>query len=218
MIFLGRIYLVRHGETEWNRVQRSQGSSNDIPLSEDGIKQAQAVSERLRSEKIDMVFSSTLLRAYTTAVEIAKYHNTEVIKCNEFTEINFGEWEGMCFPEIKEKYNSIYNTWRSTPHLAEIPGAESIVALRERSMNKLLEIIKESPDKNILVVSHGISIKVIVTAIMDMNIGDIHRIRQDNTAINIFDYENNVFDCIVLNDICHLRGIMDMRNGSFEMK
>ena len=217
-MFLGRIYLVRHGETEWNKVQRSQGCGNDIPLSIDGIKQAQAVAKWLSTEKIDMIFSSTLLRAYETAVVISKYHNLEVVKCNEFTEINFGEWEGMCFPDIKEKYNDIYNIWRNTPHLAEIPGAESIVALRERSMNKLLEIIKENPDKNILVVSHGISIKVIVTAIMDMDIGNIHRIRQDNTAINIFDYENNVFDCIAINDICHLRGIMDMKNGSFEMK
>lgn len=215
---MSRIYLVRHGETEWNKEQRSQGCSNDIPLSEDGRRQVEAVANRLRDEKIDMVFSSTLLRAYETAEKIASFHNLEVQKCSEFLEINFGSWEGMRFPEIKEQYGDIYNIWRTSPHLAEIPGAESISALRDRSMNKLLELICANPNKNILIVSHGISIKVIVTAILDIGLENIHRIRQDNTAINIFDYEDNIFNIVGLNDICHLRGIVDMKNGSFEMK
>lgn len=218
MINLSRIYLVRHGETEWNRQQRSQGCSNDIPLSEDGLKQAEAVAEKLKDEKIDMVFSSTLSRAFQTAEKIASKHNLEVEKCSEFIEINFGLWEGMRFPEIKEQYYDVYNVWRDTPHLAVIPGAESISELKARSMKKLLNIIKSNPDKNILVVSHGISIKVIVTAILGMDLGHIHRIRQDNTAVNVFEYNNDIFDVVTLNDICHLKGIVDMNKGSFEMK
>lgn len=215
---MSRIYLVRHGETEWNKLQRSQGCGNDISLSEEGFKQARAVAERLGEEKIDLVFSSTLLRAYQTAEEIAKLHNLKVEKCSEFMEINFGEWEGMLFPDIKEKFSEAYEVWRTTPHLAVIPGAENVAELRDRSMKKLLALIKENPDKNIVVVSHGISIKVLITAIMNIDLGHLHRVRQDNTAINIFEYENNVFDLVTLNDICHLRGIVDMNNGSFEMK
>jgi phosphoserine phosphatase len=215
---MSRIYLIRHGETEWNKDQRSQGCSNDIPLSELGLLQAEAVGKRLSCEKIDMVFSSTLLRAHQTAEIIAKHHNIPVTKCSEFIEINFGKWEGLRLSDIKENYNDAYNVWRKTPHLADIPGAESIAKLKDRSMNKLYELIEANPNKNILIVSHGISIKVIITAIMDMDFSNMHRIRQDNTAINIFDYEDNVFDLVGLNDICHLRDISDMRNGSFEMK
>jgi broad specificity phosphatase PhoE len=210
---MGRIYLVRHGETEWNRAQRSQGCSNDIPLSKEGLLQAEAVARKLSGEKIDLIFSSTLQRAYQTAEKIAGYHGLEV-------EINFGKWEGMCFPEIKEQYADAYKVWRSTPHLAEIPGAESITNLKDRTMKKLLSLIEANPDKNILVVSHGITIKVLVTVILNMDLGHIHRIRQDNTAINVFEYDlqNKVFDIITLNDICHLKGIKDVGNGSFEMK
>lgn len=218
MRVMARIYLVRHGETEWNREQRSQGCSNDIPLSREGLLQAEAVGRRLSGEKIDMVFSSTLLRAYQTAEIIAKHHNLKVSKCSEFIEINFGEWEGLRLLDIKENYNEAYEVWRKTPHLAEIPGAERIDQLKARSMKKLYELINSNIDKNILVVSHGISIKVIITAIMDMDLGSIHRIRQDNTAVNIFDYEAGIFDLVGLNDIGHLREISDMSKGSFEMK
>jgi phosphoserine phosphatase len=218
--FMSRIYLVRHGETEWNREQRSQGCSNDIPLSEAGLLQAEAVAKRIMDEKIDMVFSSTLNRAYQTAEKIATYHKLKVEKCSEFIELNCGTWEGRCFPELKEQYSEIYTVWRSTPHLAEIPGGESIAKLKERTMKKLLSLINANPDKNILVVSHGITIKVLVTVILNMDLGCIHRIRQDNTAINIFEYDinNKSFDIITLNDIGHLRGIADMKIGSFEMK
>lgn len=217
---MGRIYLIRHGETEWNKEQRSQGCSNNIPLSEIGMKQAKAAAERLRDVKIDRIFSSTLLRAHQTAEEIAKYHDLQVEDCSEFIEINFGSWEGMRFPDIKAQYNEIYNSWRLTPHLAEIPGAEKIEDLRNRSMNKIYKLMEKYPDDNILVVSHGISIKVIITAMMGMDLGKLHRIRQDNAAINIFDYDriNDSFDVISLNDICHLKGVIDFDRGSFEMK
>lgn len=218
MINLSRIYLVRHGETDWNRAQRSQGCSNDIPLSLDGLRQAEAVAQRLKDEKIDMIFSSSLLRAFETATKIAQFHNIEVEKCSEFMEINFGDWEGMLFPDIKKQYSEMYDIWINTPHLALIPGAESIADLRDRSMNKLLQLVRANVDKNILIVSHGISIKVLVTAILNMDLSAIHRVRQDNTAVNIFEYINDGFDIITLNDICHLKGIMDMENGSFEMK
>lgn len=215
---MSRIYLVRHGETEWNKEQRSQGCSNDIPLSREGLIQAEALANRLKEENIEIVFSSTLQRAYQTAERIASSHNLEVNKCKEFIEIGFGSWEGMRVPDIQEQYKETFEVWRNTPQLASIPGAESLETLKKRSMGKLYDLIDANPNKNILVVSHGISIKVIITAILNMDLAHIHRIRQDNTALNVFEYNNGVFDIVTLNDICHLKGIIDMNTGSFEMK
>lgn len=201
---MSRIYLIRHGETEWNREGRSQGCSNDIPLSEVGLAQAEAIGKRLKNESIDMFFSSSLTRAYQTAKAIAVYHNKEVKKEREFMEISFGEWEGLKIDDIKEKYVDIYKVWRDTPNIAKVPGAESILEIRERSMGKLMEILNENRDKNILIVSHGITIKVLIASIMGIDLGNLHKIRQDNTALNIFEYNNRGFYTYLINDTCHL--------------
>lgn len=204
---MSKIYLIRHGETEWNREGRSQGCSNDIPLSEVGLKQAEAIGKRLKSESIDLFFSSSLTRAFQTASEIARHHNKEVLIQKEFVEISFGEWEGLRFDEIKEKYIDIYKVWRDTPHIAKVPGAESLLEIRERSMNKLMEILKSNSSRNILIVSHGITIKVLIASIMGIDLANLHKIRQDNTALNIFEYKDNNFHTCLINDTCHLKNI-----------
>lgn len=204
---MSKIYLLRHGETEWNREQRAQGCSNDIPLSEVGLKQAEAVAKRLENEKIDLFFSSPLKRAYQTARIIAELHKADVSIHKEFLEINFGSWEGLNFQEIGELYPEIIKIWRAAPHLAEIPNAESFVSLKERSMRKLNELLKENEGKNIAIISHGITCKVIISALMGIDLGNLHKIRQDNTALNIFEYRNNNFYTLQLNDTCHLKEI-----------
>lgn len=201
---MSKIYLIRHGETEWNREQRTQGRSNDIELAEEGIVQAKKLADRLKNEKIDLFFSSGLKRAYKTASIVAEVHNNQVKILDEFGEINFGCFEGLKFSEIKEKYEEVLSVWRETPHLAKIPDGETIVELKERALNKLLEIIKDNGDKNILIVSHGITIKVLVAALMGIDLGNIHKIRQDNTGLNIFEYRNGVFYLNLLNDTSHL--------------
>lgn len=201
---MSKIYLVRHGETEWNREGRSQGCSNDIPLSEIGMLQADAIGNRLKDESIDLFFSSILTRAYQTAKAIAVHHKKEVRMEKEFVEISFGDWEGLKIDEIKEKYIDVYKIWRDTPHIAKVPGAESLLEIRERSMPKLLEILNSNRDKNILVVSHGITIKVLIASMMGIDLANLHKIRQDNTALNIFEYDGNNFYTHLINDTCHL--------------
>lgn len=215
---MGRIYLVRHGETEWNKQQRSQGCSNDIPLSEEGMIQAKAISERLKNKKIDIICSSKLQRAQQTAKQIAEFHNIAVSEYDEFLEINFGVWEGMSVPEIKREFGAKFDCWRKTPDLADIEGGESIARVQERCMRKLKELIQLNPEANILVVSHGIAIKVMVAAIIGMNLREIHRIRQDNTALNIFDYNDGIMDIITINDTSHLEAIGAEVQQTFEMK
>lgn len=204
---MSKIYLVRHGETLWNKEQRSQGCSNDIPLSEEGLLQAKAIAKRLKKEKIDLFYSSDLIRAYKTASIISREHNAAVQKCSEFREINLGDWEGLRFDEIREKYNDIYNVWRKTPHLALIPNAERVSDIIIRAIGKLNKIIEENEDKNILIVSHGITIKVMLSAILGMELSNMHKIRQDNTALNIIEYNGESFDILLMNDTCHLKEI-----------
>lgn len=203
---MSRVYLIRHGETEWNREQRSQGC-NDIELSDVGRLQAQALANRLKNDNIDMFFSSSLKRAYETASLIAEDKGRDVLKHKEFIEVGMGKWEGLTWSEIKERYPDVSSIWRQSPHLARIPDAESLIKVRERSMGKLMEILNENPDKNILVVSHGITIKTMICTIMGIDISNIHKIRQENTAVNIFKFGKRGFETLLLNDAHHLEDI-----------
>lgn len=200
-----KIYLVRHGETEWNKCGRSQGSTNDIELSTTGICQAELISKRLEHENIDLFYSSNLKRAYNTCSIIAAKHNREAVKCSKFREINFGCFEGLCFSEIREKYNDLLTLWIQDPSKAKIPSAESLVEIRERSMGKLNEIVKNNPEKNILIVSHGITLKVMIASIMGIDLSNIHKLRLDNTGLSAFNYNGNNYELALFNDTCHLK-------------
>lgn len=202
---MSRIYLIRHGETEWNKLQKTQGRSNNIPLSEEGKRQARLLAARLQEEKIDMVFSSELVRANETARIIAEPHGLSVKAYDDFAEINFGCFEGLEYSQIKEQYKEVFSLWSESPHLANIPGGESIMELRERSMGRLNKILRENGDKNIVVVSHGITVKVLIACILGIDLGNIHKIRQDNASLNIFEYGKKGFYVEVINDTCHLR-------------
>lgn len=210
---MSKLYIVRHGETEWNKENRSQGSGNDIPLSDIGRAQAYLAAKRLMNESIDLFYSSTLKRASKTAEIIAEKHGKTVEKCSEFMEFKMGCWEGLTFNDIIAKYPDVYTVWRESPHLAKIPDGETLVELKERSVKKLLEIVRNNEDKNILLVSHGITTKVIICALMGIDISNLHKIRQDNTAVNIFEYRDGSFQTQLLNDTCHLRDFCGLKHS-----
>lgn len=215
---MGRLYLIRHGETEWNKLQRMQGCSYDIGLSTDGRLQAEALANRLKSVNIDRIYCSTLSRAFETASIIADAHTIKVETCEEFKEINFGKWEGLHYHELIRDYTELMQIWKTTPHLAVVPGAETIEQLQDRSCAKLKALFEAYPNDDLAIVSHGITNKLIILKLMGMQLSQLHRIRQDNTSLNVFDYHAGEFEMITLNDICHLDGIFDKGKRSFEMK
>ena len=95
-----KIILVRHGETEWNKIHRIQGGASDVPLNEVGKQQASNVAGRLKNEKIQAVYSSPLQRALYTAREIARYHCLEVNLAPALKEIDAGSLEGLPSAEL----------------------------------------------------------------------------------------------------------------------
>ena len=110
-----RLYLIRHGETLWNIERRAQGIKN-IELSQRGIAQGKLLAQRLKKQKIDIIYSSDLSRAYETASIIGKEIDKPVYTLPEIREMNFGDWEGLTMSEIKENYKDIYDSWKNTPY------------------------------------------------------------------------------------------------------
>ena len=98
-----KLIIVRHGQTLWNLERKYQGHS-DIALTDTGLKQAQAVAERLAEEAVAAVYASDLSRAYKTAGYIAAKHNLTVHTVPELREIKFGDWEGLTYEEISVRW------------------------------------------------------------------------------------------------------------------
>ncbi len=198
------LYLVRHGETDWNRANRCQGCI-DIDLNEEGVKQAEAVAERLAGEPIDIVFSSQLSRAVNTAAKIAEKHSLEVIKSKALNEIAFGEWEGLTFEEMRARTDYNFSCWKTTPHLASFPGEGNLERVMQRSMDFITQIIKENEGKNIVVVSHGGILKTIILGLLDIPLAAYNRFYMTNASLSFLTIDGERSYINFLNDANHLR-------------
>jgi len=168
------LYLVRHGETRWNLEQRFQGHT-DIELSEKGEKQAILISRRLKNVPISAVYSSDLSRAYVTAQIIADSHNLSVKQIPELKEMCYGEWEGKMFQEINQEYGERFPRWLSNPTIFQIPNGEAIDKLQLRVVKAITEIVEKHPGEQVVVVTHGIAIKTIISSVLGLPLSQISR-------------------------------------------
>ncbi|QEK12183.1 histidine phosphatase family protein [Crassaminicella thermophila] len=201
-----KLYLIRHGQTKWNTESRAQGSIN-VALSKEGRYQATLLANRMKNYEIDCIYSSDLDRAYETAVILGEKLNTEVKKISGLREMSFGEWEGLTHENIKKNYLEHYTVWRSKPHEANIPGGEKLIDVQKRGLETINDIITENKGKNIMVVSHGVTIKSIILGIMDIDLSNFYKIRQDNTCVNLIEYRDYGPVIVTLNDTAHLENI-----------
>lgn len=143
-----KIYLIRHGETEWNVKKVMQGSV-DIPLNYNGKEQAEIMSEKLVDKKIDIIISSTLIRARETAEIIAEKLQLYVSFDDRIIERNYGEFEGKS--KLLIDYESF---WSFSKNLNYI-NAENINVAYNRVKSFFEDAIKKNKGKNILVVIHA---------------------------------------------------------------
>lgn len=205
-----RLYLIRHGETLWNTEMKFQGHV-DVPLSERGVDQAAALAGRLSGHKISAVYSSDLGRAVETARQIAATRGLEVITLPALREMNFGQWEGLTFREIREKYGDLIKRWWSNPLGISVPGGEGLSGLIARVVPAVREIVERHMGEQVAVVCHGGPVRCLVGTVLNMDLNKYWKIRQDNAALNILDFsdwENGIV--ALLNDRSHLPGDLEI--------
>ncbi|MCC6178932.1 MAG: histidine phosphatase family protein [Chloroflexi bacterium] len=154
------IILCRHGETDWNRDGRYQGQS-DVPLNERGRQQAAALAQALAEMPVDAVYSSTLARAYDTAVAIARLHDLDVRRDPRFDEIDQGNWEGMRRDEIVLTHPDIHEAWQSHPLDLRLPGGETLEEVRARVRGALDDLMLLHNGHCVCIVAHSVSMAVI---------------------------------------------------------
>ncbi|QGP93470.1 Phosphoserine phosphatase 1 [Neomoorella glycerini] len=198
-----RVYLVRHGETEWNNSGRYQGHS-DVALSSKGRLQAELLRERFRHISLDGVYSSDLSRARETAATIAAPHGLEVNTVTGLREINFGAWEGLTYQEIIAGFPREWEEWRQDPGNRIVPGGESFQQVKARVWEAFNGIVQQEKGCSILLVAHGGSLRTLICAILGLDLTAVWRFRLDNTGVSIVDCYDDKHILVLLNDTHHL--------------
>lgn len=148
------IILVRHGETEWNHLRRIQGQL-DIPLNAVGLRQAQAVAQRLAGQPVAAVYTSDLLRASATAAPIAAACGLAGQPDRRLRERHFGEFEGSYYDELQRTDPERHLRMMSRDLSFDMGGGETLPTLYRRVGEALLDLGGRHPRARIVVVSHG---------------------------------------------------------------
>ncbi len=202
-----RIVLVRHGQTEWNRVERFRGRA-DVPLNETGLKQAEATGRRVAAEwQPAAVYASPLSRAVKTAEAIAQHFNLPVQIEPGVVDIDYGQWQGLTPDEVGQRWPQIHHAWYNAPQTARIPGGETLDEIRVRALKAVNEIAARHAGQTVVLVSHTVVNRVILLAILGLGNDRFWRLRQDTCAVNVFemDEQTGEYTLVSMNDTCHLR-------------
>ena len=208
-------YIVRHGQTNWNILGKTQGHGNS-DLTPKGENQALELSNAIKEYPIDYIYSSDLGRAVQTAEIIGSTIGVDVIQTPSLREMGFGDWEGLLIEEIKKDHAKTYETWRNQPHLVNIPNGETLHIIKDRVDAFIKELNEKYDNKHILLVSHSVTVRVMLLSFLNSGVENIYRIKQDNTALNIVEYRDYGPVVIKMNDTSHMKNNEQINNSALE--
>jgi len=186
------LYLVRHGETDWNREKRFQ-SRTDVPLNPLGIAQARAIRDELRRRGVAFTAArcSPLSRARRTARIILNGSGLEVQDEPAFIEVDFGGFEGQLETDLRREYGELFAQWRASEYTQTGPaGGESIITAARRVRAPLQALRPAAAASNVLIVAHqaiNMAMKVALSGRSDIR--SAAGFRQQNHEVDVWDME-----------------------------
>jgi broad specificity phosphatase PhoE len=201
-----RIVLVRHGETDWNKVQRFQGQSN-VGLNKKGKGQAGALAKALRKEPLRAIYSSPIARSIETAKIINCYHHVPLEQREGLMEMNVGDFEGFQPGEVMNKQPPFFKKWFEDPASVRMPNGETLQEVQERAWVVVEEIVDTYNERSVLMCGHNFVNLMILCKILGLEIINFRRIRQSLGAMNIIERVRGLYTLVCINDTSHLKGI-----------
>ncbi|MHB1293687.1 MAG: histidine phosphatase family protein [Anaerolineae bacterium] len=222
------LLLVRHGRTAWNHVERFRGRT-DLPLDDVGQRQAEAVARLIdRDYAPAAVVTSPLQRAVQTAAAIVGLMEPAVrametvvramggdgpalgisIRADRgLMDLHYGDWTGLTPEEAQESYPDLYEAWQEHPSAVTLPNGESLTDVRDRALGLVDRLLEEHTGQEIVLVTHQAVCRVLLCALLDIDLDHVGRFRIDSGSLTRLDVEHGVATLASANETSHLRGL-----------
>lgn len=206
------LYLVRHGETDFNRQGIVQGRGVNSPLNELGRTQATALAGRFVADPVDVIYSSPLRRAFETATAVAKAIQIETIPTDpDLEEMSWGIFEGQ--PQSKtlhDAFEDMKHRWHIGEHDYRVEQGESLRQVQTRGVRAVDGILRQNIGKKVLVVAHGRFLRILLASLLEeYGIPRMEELHHTNTGVNYLTHDGQRFQAVKLNCTQHLEPTED---------
>lgn len=203
-----RLFLVRHGETDYNKKGMMQGRGIDAPLNETGHRQAHLIAKSLESEGPEVIVSSGMIRAIETARPLSTKLSKPIHSFSELDEMNFGDLEGQKSRKIQKELKYLHDTWANGGVDVPIPGGESPVEVYERADGRIRSLLNEEGNQTHVFFLHGRLIRILLSKWLGYGLQNMHKIEHQNGAINHILKNHVSFNVVYLNKTNHLAELL----------
>lgn len=200
-----KLILVRHVVTEDNMLSKLSGHI-DSKISEEGKIQINKITDYLRNEKIDKIYTTTSTRTKETVKYLAEVNKIDIKESESLKEINFGDFEGKDFKEIQKNYPGEFNKMISEGYEYRYPNGESLIDCYERVSQKIKLILEDAEDNStILICSHAGTIRNILTYLISDTFEYHWNFKINNASVSILEIDNGFTVIDKLNDTSFLK-------------
>lgn len=202
-----KIFLVRHGETDYNRAKLMQGRGINASINEKGLAQAEAIKREFETIKVDAIITSGLKRTQETAKPLSIHHDVPIQSYSELDEMDFGALEGKAFDEVINDLKALHSSWSSG--LLDVPagGGETPIDVFKRANKKVLELLGTTTASTIVFVLHGRLLRILLSEWLGLGLKNMHQIEHTNGAINELVWYKGKFEKRLLNQVDHLNDL-----------
>ncbi len=176
------LHLIRHAEVE-AAYQGVFGGTIDINLSPRGERQAVALASYLNPQKFDLIFASPMKRVQQTLAPVLKAPRPTPTILPDLHEVNFGDWQGLNFPQVKARYGCEAHQWLELFAAGKIPNAENLDAYRARVNGCLQTILPQSAGKAVGVFCHGGVIRMLLSLLLNLPFGEMDRFEIEYASV-----------------------------------
>jgi len=199
-----RLFLIRHGETEYNKKGMMQGRGIDAPLNETGHQQARLIADNLIAENPELIVSSGMIRTIETARPLSEDTSQPIHSFSELDEMDFGDLEGQKSVNIQKELQELHDTWAKGDVHVPIPGGESPSEVYERADGRIRHLLNEGDNQTKVFFLHGRLMRILLSKWLGYGLKNMHKIEHQNGAINHILKNHVSFNVVYLNKTDHL--------------
>jgi len=199
-----QLYIIRHGETQFNKEKKVQGRGVDAPLNELGFQQAAAFYAHYKNEGFDKVYVSSLQRTYQSVQSFIEM-GLPYKKLAGLDEISWGNKEGLPFlPEAHSHYLATVEAWQRGELDTKIGGGESPLEVMERQKEAMDYILSQGDERKVLICMHGRAIRILICWMLGYPLSYMDNIPHTNLGLYLMNYSDGNASLVASNEVGHL--------------